>query len=162
MSETKDDLGIKNVTLLEQTMPGGVVRKLEASSAYDLRSHPKNYGIHCMDHWWSVQRGNVAVTWRLFSGWWLEQNRESGQRVPDGLGSIDRHSPVPLYEFETPQHDCKYTGGDCYCDGTSLGSTDLFNKFLLDPDEVWRTLEEWLVETEGRIEKEKSAARDLS
>lgn len=162
MGETKDNLGIKSAKLLEQVMPNGIVRSLTASSAYDLRKHPKNYGIHCMDLYWVVKRANVAVSWMLFSGWWLEQNRESGQKVPDGLGSIDRHSPVALYASESPTHDCEHTGGDCYCDGSGLASNDLFNKFLLDPEEGWRTLEEWLEETENRIAIEQALARSLS
>ena len=156
---TKDELGIKSAKLLEQAMPNGITRMLSASSAFDLRKHPQNYGIHCMDLFWEVKRGNVAVTWRLFSGWWLEQNREGKYKVPDGLGSVDYHSPVPLYAGQYKRENCEHTGGDCYADGSGLESHALFNRFIQGPEEVWRTLEEWLVDTERRIEAEKANAR---
>lgn len=145
-------------------MPSGITRRLDARAAFDLRdSNPaKNYGIGSLDLWFVVKRANVAVTWRLFTGWYLEKNRDRPARYPDGLGSIDYHSPVPLYVDQTPQRDCEYTGGDCYCDGSSLESNTLFNKWLEDPEYVWVELEEWLERTEKRIADERENARALS
>lgn len=160
----KDSSEAKYATLLEQLMPNGITRKLDAMQAFDLRdpNPSKNYGIGSLDLWFVVKRANVAVTWRLFTGWYLEKNRDRPARYTDGLGSIDWHSPVPLYVDQTPQHDCMHTGGDCYCDGSSLESNTLFNKWLEDQEYVWVELEEWLERTEKRIADERENARTLS
>jgi len=58
---------------------------------------------------------------------------------------VEKHSPTPLFEGQEPSKNCVVTGGDCYCDGTSMGAFKMYQH--LDPNEdpayVFRSLEIW-------------------
>lgn len=52
---------------------------------------------------------------------------------------IESHSKEPLYEGHKPIPNCDVTGGDCYCDGTSLYASEKLGD--INPDKcderVW-------------------------
>lgn len=57
---------------------------------------------------------------------------------------IEKHSKTPLYEGQEPLKDCEVTGGDCYCDGTSLMARERLGHInpdsKNDDDTIWMTL----------------------
>lgn len=166
-----EDLGLKRVKLLSETTSEGIERTLWMSNAFDLRVTPsgKNYGIHGAELTFMVQRGNCGIEWRLMTPFHLPHVRrelETKHRVQwhefDGLGDISYHSPVPSYEGQTGREDCDITGGVCYSDGTSLGSCELFDKAVADPEVVWKDLEERLGYIEARVKSETENRRNFS
>lgn len=166
---TLDNFGVAPpCKLLEADMPDGTHRWITMTAAYDLRKAPdgKNYGIHGSEMRFGVKRGEITVTLCWMMPFFLPHIRNTLpltlSRDYDGLGSIDYHSPVPLYPDQIPVHDCQYTGGDCYCDGTSLGASELFDKAVADPSEIWKTLISWLEDTERRVKEQKEDARNFS
>lgn len=168
MSDKAEDLGIKNVRLLTEVRADGVTRWMDMSSAYDLRSHPKNYGIHGAQMNFGVKRGDVAVTLYWMTPFHLAHVREelNGKTYVgdlfDGLGGIDYHSPVALHEWQTPRETCEHTGGICFSDGTATGAGDLWEKFIQDPEELWKELESWLVDTEKRVAEQRELTRNMT
>ena len=56
---------------------------------------------------------------------------------------IGIHSKKAIYDGQTPISDCHVTGGNCYCDGTSLYAEERLGH--VNPDncdaEVWHVLE---------------------
>lgn len=58
---------------------------------------------------------------------------------------IDYHDTVPHYAGHTPIEDCTFVGGPCYCDGSSLAATKLWNEYILTGNEevIWKELESW-------------------
>jgi hypothetical protein len=165
------------VRLLTQVTPNGIERWLTMYPGYDFVSQipRKDYGIHGVELQFGVKRGNVAVIWTLMTDWFLPQVRRrlwvKGDSIEylcgkrdffDGLGGIDYHSPVALHTDQTEIEDCKYTGGKCFPGGSGLGSIELFNKMTSDPNEIWRTLDKWLLETEDRVREQIRDARQFS
>lgn len=160
--------------LLSETVDG-VERWLNFNPAWDKRPkapHEKNYGVHGAELVFGVKRANTAVVWVLMLDWYLPQVlqwwKEKGlsqlaNRPFDGLGSIDYHSPVSLYEGHSKVEDCGWIGQDCYCDGSATASGELFAKMVAEgPAVVWKTLTEWLVETERRVKEQKQDERNFS
>lgn len=154
--------------VLEQIMPDGTTRWLDIKPAYDFRHLKGGYGIHGAELIFGIKRNGVAVTWVLMTPLYLPQTRTyldnhhlGRQKCFDGLGDVGYHSPVQLYEHQWSTDDCKWTGGKCFADGSSLESMKLFNKLVEDGD-VWSELESWLQDTEKRIEQAKQDARNFS
>lgn len=59
---------------------------------------------------------------------------------------IERHKKTPDREGHTPVKDCDVTGGDCYCDGTSLAASERLgwiNPDSSDDDAIYNVLEEY-------------------
>lgn len=159
--------------MLEQQMPDGSVRWMDFAPAWDKK--PKkpgdpNYGVYGAEITFGISRGRLTCTFMLMTDWMLphviEDWRRRGldkQKPYDGLGSIDIHSPVSTWEDDTPIKDCKYTGGKCYCSGSSLAARDLFQKWITEgPEVVWKELESWLDDHEGKVKEEKENARNFS
>lgn len=67
----------------------------------------------------------------------------SVNRYSFGTYGIEVHSVKAMYEGQTPISNCRVTGGDCYCDGTSLYAEERLGH--VNPDncdaEVWGVLE---------------------
>lgn len=62
--------------------------------------------------------------------------------MPTDLGY---HSDNPQYEGQKAMECDIRPGGKCYCDGTSLGASDLWREFLessCNEDLIWKRLEE--------------------
>lgn len=152
---------IKRVRLLTETLPSGITRWMEIQSGWDEMASGR--GIHGAELRFGVQRGKVAVTLNWMTPFFLPETRrrlETGVRIKyefDGLGGIEYHSPIRLHEWQSSVAGCEYTGGDCYGDGTAIGAGELFDQVVADPGKLWPKLEEWLVETEQRIEQEQAA-----
>ena len=67
------------------------------------------------------------------------------------FGSVDRHSPTPRYEDETPHHPCHFLEGSCYCDGSALMGMDMAERWVAGDEEgIWDMLTalyvSWLAE----------------
>lgn len=159
--------------LLTEITSDGIERWLSIMPGYDKRSAEpdKNYGVRGCGLLFVVKRGKVAVQWRIMTDWFLKSLRDEWRRTgdkpfgwPDGLGSIDYHSPVALYADQSCQfHDCEFTGGDCYFDGSCLGGSELFDQMCeTGAAAVWKKLDKWLIDTEQRVAEQQSAARNLS
>lgn len=165
---TLQELGVpKAIKLLTEHHPDGTERWITVTPAYDLRhSEPKqNYGIHGCEMVFGIKRGEVTIILRWMTDFHLKsvrqelETRTGHRRFPDGLGEINYHSPVALYEGQHPVEDCHYTGGKCYCDGSGIAASDLFEKFVRDPSVLWGKLISWLEDTESRVKAMREAER---
>lgn len=159
-----ESLRVPLITMLEAQGPNGILRRLRLQPCYDLRAHPKNHGIHALEFEWSVSRSNFAIVWRLFTDWWSQDLRENWlsrfgkSDLPDGLGDLGYHSPVPMYEGQWSTEGCVHTGGGrCYYDGSVMQSSEMFELPVNDPAELWPELERRL---EGLIARAKQEERD--
>ena len=59
---------------------------------------------------------------------------------------IEMHSKNPLWSEQTPISNCWVTGGDCYCDGSSMAAREELGHISpdgKDDDYIWLTLEDW-------------------
>lgn len=159
---------IKRARLLEQQFPDGTLRWMEMRAGWDKRDPEprKNFGIHGAELIFGVSRGNLAVVLVWMTPFYLRETRKHLQyhrlRDYDGLGSIDYHSKVQLYEGQSKITNCEYTGGDCYCDGSAIAAGELFDRTVEDPEEIWKTLVSWLEEKEKQIRDEQRDARNYS
>jgi hypothetical protein len=157
--------------LLTEKRPDGSIRWLDMTPAFDKRDPDpkKNYGIHGAELHFGVSRGEVTVVLRWMTPFHLPEVRAylnnhylGRDRLFDGLGGIDYHASVPLYEGAYKQQNCMYTGGDCYGDRTATGAGELFDKAVADPEEIWKTLDSWLVDTEKKLADQKQDERWFS
>lgn len=60
--------------------------------------------------------------------------------MPYGL---EIHSKTPNYEGHTPIENCEVTGGDCYCDGSSLMASERLG--FVNPDSEQDEKNIWFV-----------------
>jgi len=59
---------------------------------------------------------------------------------------IEVHSIKPMYNGQTAIEDCDVTGGDCYCDGSSLSASRYLghiNPNGSDDVVIWNVLHDW-------------------
>lgn len=133
------------------------------SGAYDLRRQvpSKNYGIHNMElQFWCIgPAGGISL--RFYTHWYLPAQRT--HRIieelmkPRGV-DLTIHAHAPQYEDHPPIANCKLTGGDCYCDGSSLYAEKWEEGFVAGGTEwLWPKLEE-----EYRFRFENGPAPDLT
>lgn len=119
-------------------------RIIEFVPAYDRRDKDpnKNYGIHCVAMYMTVKGNNGAISFCVFTGWYLPQN--DVKDITGSGASICYHSTKPKYEEQTGLESCKYLPGKlCYCDCTYIQADDLFDQFVSQEDEVvWKDLED--------------------
>lgn len=57
---------------------------------------------------------------------------------------IEAHKTKPMYEGQNPIKNCQVTGGDCYCDGSSLQASERLgwiNPEGSDDETIYRVLE---------------------
>jgi len=132
-------------------------RKIRFSPAFDKRSSDpsKDYGIHGAELHFELKGPDGGVTYTLFTNWMLphvqaEQDAKELLREPHlrymfhkpQTAGLDGHWKKPQYEGQSPVKNCVVTGGDCYCDGTSL-TGDVFSALVTEGDEaVWKILED--------------------
>lgn len=129
-------------------------RKVLFRPAYDKRNvdPKKNYGIHGLEIQFQLIGALGGVTYTIFTNWNLPNVQAEmdakplDSRFPYMLhkpqtAGLDGHWKMATYPEQTAIEGCKITGGNCYCDGTSL-TQDLFDKLVAEGDEaVWRELE---------------------
>ena len=67
--------------------------------------------------------------------WYNNQHRFSAH-------GIEMHKKTPVYEGQKPLENCDVTGGDCYCDGSSLQASEQLGHINpnKDDDYVWSVL----------------------
>jgi len=133
-----------------------LTRKVSFSPAFDRRdpNPKKNYGIHGVNINFSVVGPAGGVTYTIYTNWQLPhvQAETDAKELFSGScrymfhkplsAGLNGHWKVPRYEGQSSIANCKITGGDCYCGGTSL-TEDLFNRFVAEGDSaIWQTLEE--------------------
>lgn len=56
---------------------------------------------------------------------------------------LEKHSKTPNYEGHTPIENCEVTGGDCYCDGSSLMASERLG--FVNPDSEQDEKHIWFV-----------------
>lgn len=160
---TKDELGIKSTELFSEKRPGGILRQLFVTAAYDLShsSSGKNYGNHGTDWWFVVSRAEeAAVALRWMFPLRLKQNRLRDEHPFDGLGDLSFHSSTRLSEYDSPCEKCQWLGEkECYGSSSSLASREIFERFVSDPAGLWEALESHLVGLEVQIATEKGEVR---
>lgn len=134
--------------------------------AYDKRNvNGKNYGIHGAELLMILKGDYGAVEFVVYTNWHLPhvqaellktRNDEldikcSFLPFPSNLGY---HSKQAMYEGQdVASTNCEYCDREpCYCDGTSLGSTEVFNILVKEgSDAVWTFLKKYYVDTFGEL-----------
>ncbi len=112
--------------------------------AFDKRNtdSSKNYGIHCMDIFFVLIGELGAVSFTIFSGWFLPH---IDSKTPKGSGAcISYHTLNPVYDGQNVSKDeCEWLEGKaCYCDSTYIQAEELFNILVAEGDEaMWCELE---------------------
>lgn len=107
-------------------------------------------------YWYLIHNENrVGVH---FHGCQYSEDYEYGEYCPwDGFEGgrnkyrfstrgIEIHDKKPIYENQKPLKNCEVTGGDCYCDGTSLMAErqlGFINPSGEDDVYIWNVLHDW-------------------
>lgn len=132
---------------------------VEVSGAFDRRNPDpqKNYGIHGMELRFVLKGKKGAVQFLVYTPIHLpyvsDELFSSGKKHNPfhAMGvDIGYHAKAPQYEGQSVQrHDCPYTDGTCYYDGSSLMADEFMPTFLVGgTSAVWPMLEakyrEWL------------------
>lgn len=115
----------------------------------------KNYGIHGLDIWFILKGPKGAVQYGVtFPQYLPNVDAEYAVRFPDWKDGkkisgfdVGYHSPVPMFEGQSPMGECHILGGQCYYDGSSLAADsfteEVFSTVGKPPEEVlWAKLEE--------------------
>lgn len=134
----------------------GFRREVVFHPAYDKRnSDPnKNYGIHGVNLTFYLHGPKGVIQFVIYTNWQLPHvQAEFDARPPHREypylfhspqpADIGYHSPVPMYEGQTPMKgECSILGGKCYYDGSSLMAEDVFKVLVEGGDEaLWKELE---------------------
>ncbi len=110
------------------------------------RPYRKGYGACGASLYYFLHGPKGTVQFGILTGWyddatldeWKSQNYH-----PTAMSSgIDYHAHVAQYGGQTPREGpCDFTGGQCYCDGSSLQGQELFKRMILEGDDiVWEAL----------------------
>jgi hypothetical protein len=123
-----------------------ITKGIEFRPAWDRRSTDtsKDYGIHCAELVFYVKGLKGAVTFVIYTGWYLPKNQQGS--LPAAMGAdISYHTRSKQYDGQLARENCSYLdGATCYSDGSSLSADELFDKFVAEgEDVVWSTLMEW-------------------
>lgn len=118
---------------------------IQFKPAFDKRDPDpsKNYGIHCMDIYMVLKGEKGAISFCIYTGWYLPQNQENSAR-PRGA-CICYHSPKAKYEDQQiSQEECEYLDNKpCYCDCSYIAADELFEQFVAQGEEVvWSELQD--------------------
>jgi len=121
------------------------------SGAYDLTSHPRNYGISPMRMYFAVKgpKGGVSVT--LSTSWYLPQNQARSfdmytkgypfnpleELMQPKWWDVSQHHKEPMYEDQTGHADCELVDGLCFSDGTSLWGQEAWLPGFLHGGSEW-------------------------
>jgi hypothetical protein len=131
-------------------------REIIWEPAFDKRSKdPKeNFGIHGVTMRWIVKGDRGAVQWVVYTNWYLPhvvaEWKAKGAHMPGPIpADLGYHSPVPFYEDQQSQGECKFLDGKvCYYDGSGLNANPLWEKFIREGGEaVWKELEDYYIDT---------------
>lgn len=138
---------------------------LQIRPAFDKRaSDPKkNYGIHGAEMYFIVKGPSAAVQFVIYTNWHLPHVHQELVNKCNPVTSYGRHcilepmavdigyhSPVAMYEGQTPMTDsCPYvSGGKCFYDGSSLNAERYFTIMVTEGHEsLWKSLDEYYRDT---------------
>lgn len=97
-----------------------------------------------------------------FHGYQYKDSYENGDYIPwrgnmyrFSPHGIEKHRTKPIYKGQEPLKNCNVTGGDCYCDGTSLQASREFGRINpeKEDDYIWETLRHyyriWIEDEDG-------------
>ena len=136
----------------------GFRREIQFVPAYDLRNPDpkKNYVIHCMDIAFFLTGPKATLQFVLSSGWYTPSAQasigtENLQYFCAHGTDIGYYATTPQFHGQTPMAvKCEWSEGACFYDGTSLGSDELFKRFVAEgEDVVWSKLRAWYDERFG-------------
>lgn len=123
---------------------------IEFTPAYDKRDPvpAKNYGIGCVDVGFYLRQDGRAVQFKMYTGWYLPQNKAAGLRTSDMFpmaADLGYHSPVPSYEGHTPLTDnCPIIEGQCFYDGSGLNAQPVMDRLIAEGHSaVWEELDRY-------------------
>ena len=128
---------------------------VEVMPAFDRRDPDpaKNYGVSSCRIVFILKGPKGAMQFIIGTNWYVPSAREhlsqflrterDFQMKPDGW-DVGYHSPVPMYEGQTPMGECHVLKeGDCYYDGSSLQAEEWVEDFVAGGTEwLWKKLEE--------------------
>jgi hypothetical protein len=141
---------------------GNFTRRVDLSPSFDRRDpNPSiNYGIGAMRIWFHLIGPKGSVQWQIGTNWYCKSAQSHLSCLPERLSSaaenalggnryqpqgwdLGYHSPVPIYDGQTPiWDDCHVIGGPCYYDGSSLNAELLTDGFLEGGERfLWPALE---------------------
>lgn len=111
----------------------------------------KNYGIHCMDMFIVLKGELGAISFTIYTGWYLKHCQVDGLKSRGA--SICYHSPTPIRDDEEISEECcEWINKPCYCDCTYSGADDLFEEFVrLGEEHMWKSLEDWYINKFGEL-----------
>lgn len=136
-----------------RTICGEFTRTVAFRPAFD-KTHPdpkKNYGIGSVILVIGLTGPLGTISCEFYTDWYLKKNQRSVDQHNatrdlthiNRLGSIDSHSPTSQYEGQFMAHECMWTGGVCYCDGSSLQGGEMLEFFIEHGlDALWVKMEE--------------------
>lgn len=120
----------------------------------------KDRGIHGVEMFWILRTGLWAVDWMVYTQWGLPDaefhlvrcthpaHQGSWPSTGEAMGAgITIHSPVPLYEDQSPNPVCPITEASCYTDSSFALGNIWFELLRAKGDEiVWQQMREFLQE----------------
>ena len=128
-------------------------RIIEFSPGYDKRNPDpkKNHGIHGLEIAFTVKGKEGAVQFLIYTNWMPRSCRKAWDELVEATillpmaANRGYHSRVPRYEGQqVTSKDCKWTGGKCYYDGSSLNAEPLLDLLIEEGEEkVWAKLEKY-------------------
>lgn len=89
---------------------------------------PGRYGISSGQTHMAVIGPKGAVEFHFFNPWYPETVHTDRDWYV--IGGVERHSKKRTHKWQTPTLNCAYTGGKCYCDGSSTWA-DKWHKLLV-------------------------------
>lgn len=124
-------------------------RKIYWKPAYNRMA--EGYGRHCVDMHWVLIGPKGAISWCVFTGWFLPQDRDVSWK-PTGAG-VSTHSRKKIKD-EYRSEKCEYLGGKPCWGGTSFTGGDPIFEILIEKGEeaAWKELEDWYAHTFEKAE----------
>ena len=134
---------------------------IQFKPAFDKRNADpsKNYGIHCMDMHMVLIGPLGAISFCIYTGWYLPDSITGHNDGTLSQGAcICYHAHHAQYEEQKPSCNmCEYIGVPCYSDCSYLATNKLFEQFVAEGEDiVWQTLEQWYVGRFGAISIEET------
>lgn len=119
-------------------------RIINFKAAFDKRDidPKKNYGIHGVDLYMILKGKKGAVSFTLFTGWYLPHIDLKSEPLP---ADLSYHSYMPMFEDHEPHGECMWLDNHiCYCDGSTLNAEGIWQALLHKGSEgVWQELENY-------------------
>lgn len=107
-----------------------------------------SHGRHSVDMTWYLQGEIGVVQFKVATGWMLDDTPVSAWGLTMAF-DLGYHSPVPLYEGQSPMSDCHLLPGrECFYDGSGLMADTPWRLLRREGDAaVWKHLEDYYADT---------------